>query len=116
MRRTGGAGVINNRTVITAKYRGRGLLGHAATNDSLSSSPRTRTCAPRIARSEGVTTHGCFNHARFGILVSAHARYHDAVLPLGLFVEELYLCLEVILRNRTWRTLKVKVRNPISVV
>ena len=60
--------------------------------------------------------HGCFNHARFGILVSAHARYHDAVLPLGLFVEELYLCLEVILRNRTWRTLKVKVRKPISVV
>ena len=60
--------------------------------------------------------HGCFNHARFGILVSAHARYHDAVLPVGLFVEELYLCLEVILRNRTWRTLKVKVRKPISVV
>ena len=60
--------------------------------------------------------HGCFNHARFGILVSAHARYHDAVLPLGLFVEELYLCLEVILRDRTWRTLKVKIRKLISVV
>ena len=62
------------------------------------------------------SVHGCFNHARFGILVSAHARYHDAVLPLGSFAEELYLCLEVILRNITWRTLKVKVTKPISVV
>ena len=34
----------------------------------------------------------------------------------SLFVKELYLCLEVILRNRTWRTLKVKVRQPIYVV
>ena len=57
--------------------------------------------------------HGCFNHARFGILVSAHARYHDVALPLGLFVEELYLCVEVILRNRTWSTIAVKVRKAV---
>ena len=30
MRRTGSVGVINNRTVKMAKYRGGGLLGHAA--------------------------------------------------------------------------------------
>ena len=53
---------------------------------------------------------------RARILVSAHARYHDVALPLGLFVEELYLCVEVILKNRTWRTIEVKVRKAISVV
>ena len=63
-----------------------------------------------------MTNDGCFNHARFGILVSAHAHYHDVVLPLCLFVEELYLCVEVILKNRTWSTIEVKVRKAISVV
>ena len=33
MRRTGGTGVINNWTVKMAKYRGGGLLGHAAMNE-----------------------------------------------------------------------------------
>ena len=61
-------------------------------------------------------SHGCFNHARFGILVSAHVRYHDVALPLGLFVEELYLCVEVILKNRMWRTIEATVSKTISVV
>ena len=42
MRRTGSVGVINNRTVKMAKYRGGVLLGHAAVDDSLSSGPRRR--------------------------------------------------------------------------
>ena len=101
----------------TNKYTGDGSQSHTSSPEGQPGLVERMVSVPlEVTWCTTCTDHGCFNHARFGILVSAHARYHDAVLPLGLFVEELYLCLEVILRNRTWRTLKVKVRKPFSIV